>query len=431
MMARFFDDDTNSNPTFGSAALGRQLFYAALSLGSERTKHGPRRRSPSWTDLSEKYERFSNALCVEGVLKSIPHDMLRNFGTHSVTKARARNLPPSIALFLINEHEESEAFRAVIDQLAPQEEVPFLRNIRSRLLEPATNGIALEQIERNLATESLETVNMGFAVERTHQSHFAEFFSAFKCRKDGFAHFTTYRHARSDPLRLVKSFLAIGEPDANRNYYRFFHFYQVPSVGRQNRLTRGFVLPLSKAVYLVGGQSHDRGVKKSYSPFDTLEVIALDWNELNIPESLFGGMMMSANYQHSKLLAPMALRATPISKYEELGSPLNQIDIQCLAEDIQADTAVELESYAESFVSSPIDHQCAQVRELTNAHRSVWQVSHGFTSAEDSGKSLTKNHIESLLESVFGTSLRPRFKSANNEPFDFWKSIRFGPLSRK
>ncbi len=350
---------------------------------------------------------------------------------HAVSSSNSDFFYFSVFLFLINEFETRESFVTLLQEIAPESELDFLNLVKRQVLMPYAKGEEVQNISERLSDiRDLHSVKMGFAVKDHHRAQFDAFFNAFTSNVDGFAHFTAYRHARRDPRFLVKSFIAIGYPTDSRNYYRFFHFYQVPSVGAQKRLSRGYVLPLEKSVYLVGGQSPDKGLSSSYGAFTSLEIIALDWNELRTPESIFGGLMMSTNYNDAQLISPLALRATPIDKYDSLGGPIDRIDLEHLRESLGADVKIEDSLKQPSFVDTSIEQQCEKIERLTNTANLQWQVPEIYKSPSGDAEHLTKTQIDLLLEREFGTKSKPKYKTDSGVPFDFWRSLRFGPISR-
>jgi hypothetical protein len=432
LLNRIIGEPQSDNNMFALNTLRRHTYYFALSLWvKDKTSKKPERRAPKWEKLSERYSKFYGQLADQNLITSISPSMVRDFATHAVDRPRDHRFVPSLAIFLRNEIETYDGFQVSLNKCAPVEELKFLEKLEIKFFKPLFDNAKLEQIEANLATKKYAKASMGFAFEKLHQTHFLNFYNAFKSNKNKHAHFTVYRHAKSDPQNLVKSFLGIGPPVGGRDYHRFFHFYRVPSIGDKKMVSKGFVVPLASGVYLIGGQSIDTEAESSYAPFESLELIALDWSELRAPEPIFSALAISANYKGEKLLSPMAMRATPIYRHQCLGAKIDQFYLNDLQRNLENDITKEEELKLEPFLRIPVEQQRKQIIRFTNPAKMEWEVPGKYVNQTDEADILSKVKINAILEDKFGTSSNPKYFHDNEEPFGFWQSLRFGPISKK
>ncbi len=432
LLNRIIGEPQSDNTMFALNTLRRHTYYFALSLCvKDKTSKISKRREPKWEKLSERYSKFYGQLADQNLMTSISPSMVRDFATHAVDKPRDHRFVPSLAIFMRNEFETYDDFQVSLNKCSPAAELKFLEKLEIKFFKPLFDNTELEQIEATLVAKKYGKASMGFAFEELHQTDFLSFYNAFKSDKNKHAHFTVYRHAKSDPQNLVKSFLGIGPPVGGRDYHRFFHFYRVPSIGNRKMVSKGFVVPLASGVYLIGGQSKDTGAKSTYGPFESLEMIALDWSELRVPEPIFSALAISANYKGEKLLSPMAMRATPIYRHQHLGAKIDQFYLNDLQQNLESDITKEEESMLEPFLRIPVEQQRKKIIRLTNPPKMEWEVPGKYVNQSDEADILSKVKINALLEDKFGTSSNPIYFHDNEEPFEFWQSLRFGPISKK
>jgi hypothetical protein len=413
--------------------LARQFDCYAAALGAVARKGQPAVISRPWKAIAAEMNVLAKGHAAElPFALGVNDDAIGRFARYQTATARSvGHLYVGVLLYLCNAIEVSPEVFETMKVWLPASEADMLARLKRAWLEPLAEGREVEAPDPE--GEGQRRAAMGFAYQTHHFDQFEQFLKAFR-REDGGSHFVCYRCGQNSPGSVIKSYLVISTPRPGRDYHTFAHFYRVPSLGAQSRVSTGFVVPMEQGVYLVGGQ-RPAASGPHYAPFRALEAIALSWRDLDIPETLFGGLIMSSNYEQQQIVGRIALRATPIAHSEDFVRPLDRIALSKLADDIGGDMELEVSLPGGSFTRGSAKAQAAEVLELTNNVSKAWQVPPQFrrVASDDNGPlTLDRGYIEHQLGVIFGHKDAPRYVSAADEhhAFEFFSDIRFGMIPR-
>lgn len=413
--------------------LARQLDCYAAALGAVARKGQQTVITRPWKAIAAEMESLANghAAALPFAL-GVNDDVIGRFARYSTaTSTSVRYLYVGVLIYLCNAIEVSPEVHEAMKAWLPASEADMLARLKRSWLEPLAEGREVETPDPE--GEGQRRAAMGFAYQTHHFDQFERFLEAFR-GEDGGSHFVCYRCGQNSPGSVIKSYLVISKPRPGRDYHTFAHFYRVPSLGAQSRVSAGFVIPMEQGVYLVGGQ-HPAAKGPQHAPFRALEAIALSWRDLDIPETLFGGLIMSSNYEQQQIVGRIALRATPIAHSDAFTRPLDRIALTKLAEDINDDLELERSLPGGSFTRGAARAQATEILELTNNVSKAWHVPPQFrrVGAEGSGPvTLDRGYVEYQLGVLFGHKDSPRYVSAADEhhAFEFFSDIRFGMIPR-
>lgn len=470
------DDGAESAIRF--SALSRAIYYIALNE-YEQTRKGKEKLEPSWSHIIDGHNRLS-AEIGRSILPSLSDDdaissfcrfKTRRTGNHS------KRFYVGLAAYTVMLSEKGALNTHFLNMVRPTCEVDFpgevrivLNKIFDECRSSATQSddeISTSYIDTAVETKSTTEIYVRFCYRPERVDDFEKFRKQYASPVEGHAHFVAYRPSRSEPRRLMKSFLAIGprtqdplDPDSRQDFMRYVHVYHPPrdAAGDSNRISRGGVVPLEDGVYLVGGQRQASQARKS--PYSTMKVVALPWIAIERGDRILRALVMSANFEGRHVVSRMALRATPISRSTDLY--LGDVLTKDLIDDLVADAKSEsralgkareidpnvTKTWASVFPLSAGDLITTQalhdqerlIMSLTSNRPNTdhgWDVDAVFTpisNTSDDGV-LTKTRISWMLENEFGTHDRPVYQRVDtqgrgaSEPFEFWTSLRFGPLT--
>lgn len=334
---------------------------------------------------------------------------------------------------------------------------------------PATARAALDRLVRQSLYPSDEDdarlprpgegkINLSFDYHSDHAQKFLSFQTYFSVPEDGCAHFVIYRPSKKDPDILVKSFLAIQKLETldthagQERRFKFAHIYEKPKLeaGGAQRISLGNVLPLEGGSYLIGGQ-REEGVR---APFKTMKVIALPNGTLEHCTSLSSILVMSSNFDGDHLVSRAALRATPVTHSDKLR--LGGVATSDLYDDLQRDFLIEKEAYAAALDAAAPGHELSdafklmtedniearlrdRAREImklcnNNPTGAITLAPNYLSVGKKKAEVLTIESVNHQLVQAFGSRKAPRFRQLpewdpQGDPFDFWQTIRFGPIS--
>ncbi len=458
------------------AALARILLYLAIA-GAEKKRKGSDKLRPSWSTVIEPYNKFCKAVGgnliplmeTEGGVAS--DDSLIGFCTFA-TRRTGNHTPrfyAGLAAFIVHLDDEGALDTEFLNMARPEGERSLPDKIRVQLrlvIEAcqATGTSTNENESQPSVAQSHPEIHLRFAYLPENLERFETYRHRFARSKDRHAHFVLYRPSRSNPERLMKSFLAIGAPVVDENggsgrpdVHRFVHIYKPPegTAGGVQRVSLGRALPLEEGIYLVGGQRDETSERR---PFSTLKVIALPWYAIHRQDPVLNALIMSANYAGKHIVSRAALRATPVDRAEKL--KLGGITVLNLQDDLRMDAAIERDLMMNDLdnvnLNSSIDvdtdifplccppekeegvlkEQSALLSLLCNNYPNSdfgWDVSADFLpiKSKKGDGALTKHRINFLLEDLFGSKKAPKYAGPATGPFDFWSSIRFGPLTHE
>ncbi len=456
------------------SALSRFIYYLALAA-AERSRSRSNKLRPRWSAIIGPYNKMRSAtgdifpeMDSDDRLANFCLFMSRRRGT---TTAR---FYAGLALFAVLAEEECEFDTPFRRTLSPKGEADLAHQIRrvfdkifAECAAEAAGAPAMPAAPTE-ASHAHPEIRLGFAYRPQKLAELEAYRSRFESPIEHHAHFVIYRPSRSDPDRLMKSFLAIGPARRDEaagterlDVFRFVHIYEPPEgvAGRAQRISLGRVVPLEDGVYLIGGQRDEHADRQ---PFKTLKTIALPWQALQRRDNVLNGLVMSSNYDGLHLVSRAAIRATPIPYAREI--ELGGVKSRDLAGDLRADAEAEQSAIAAALAAGSVlapdwaarfplflpegekldellANQTRLILDLCNNSPKPdigWEIGPGFdpvTRSRHDGM-LTKNRIGLKLESEFGSEDRSKYArkaepavGLESETFSFWSSIRFGPLT--
>lgn len=462
------DEDAPSPIRF--SALARLLLYVGLSIG-EQTRGGTAGLKPSWKALIDEYEGLCKAVPAD-LMTVLTTDVLSGFCGFSSrrTGSHRKRIYVDLAILAVYLEERGLLKGPFLRMATPTSEFSLPRDIRDQLEMIFARCRPRDSLPEAAPKEAGEDkprrpqIAVRFYYDPERLADFEEYRGLFAHPKDKQAHFVTYRPSRSDPKRLMKSYLAIGPASQEvegdpEDAFRFVHVYEPPEdgAGKTQRLSLGRVIPLEDGVYMVGGQ-RDEGARRQ--PFRTLKTIALPWYALRHKSTLLNALVMSANHKGKHIITRAALRATPIAHSSHI--KLGAVALSDLEDDLKADALVERAAYEEAVANDPslaetwperfplcgdtaeagfFEDRASRILALCNNTPldGGWDVDTAFEPVKRGKKNdglLTKNVINFALEREFGSHNSVKYVRSpsgaprpQGEPFDFWSSIRFGPLT--
>ncbi|TKV80080.1 hypothetical protein FDV58_17670 [Bradyrhizobium elkanii] len=424
------------------STVARSILYLGLALHETKRKGLPKKLQPQWEDVLDLYAGFLDRYPKLDMLpKAITDDDLVGLCGFSTRRRGSQkpNVYAAMVLFFADLFEERRLADSVLRFLhvaTPEGERDFSARIGELFKAAVASRVLPEQREREKPRRhEYPIVHVGYTFKPALHEEFRTFVEHFASDPDGNAHFVCYRPRNERPNQIVKSFLAIRPPVTGREHFSFVHVYRVPSTGDQERISIGAVLPLENGVCLVGGQRHRAPKKERTVPFTNLKIVVLPWTAIRVRERVFGGLVMSADYSGTNLVSRIALRCTPVHHSEEMR--LDAIALTTLEEDITSDVGTErdLASVDDNHDRFKIEPRIAarRIAELANNAPSDWESPPGFFELNRqhaiTKDPLQKHLIEEAIAEGFGTESHPKFKSREGVPFQFWKDMRFGPIT--
>lgn len=403
-----------------ASAIARFLRHFALGLNDAVRQGSSDALSPAWGRLAELYKEFAQAVPhLTGAIQpnidlTLSDDDFSKFCGYATRRrgSQKRLFYAGLALFavdLVDTGKLKALDQAFVDFVTPEGErdlVPRLRSLFLRALQ--TRRVPTLEV----GPREYPLVRVGYRVQPNNFAKLQAFVDNFKSAHDGGAHFICYRPRHGHPNVLIKSFLAIQPPeqvgdgeDEDSRSYGFVHVYQMPTVGKQQRISLGKVLPLEHGLCLVGGQRPMRPEKIKSEPFHNLKIITVPWHVITHREQLFGGLVLSANYEGAHVVSRVAIRATAIHHSSLLGRRLDAIPIDGLAPDLEDDREME------ATLSSPEDAErfrfssgeaAERIAKLCNNHPFEWEQPH--------------------------CSAAPTKHPFDGQSLHYWDTLRYGPL---
>jgi hypothetical protein len=430
--AIFFDQTDGGRDPFRRWGLGRQVDCYLVAVDAPERKGEARRAQRPWKTFIEGMGALRNK--INGVFPfatGISQSDLTGLARYSTAHCRKPYFYSSITLFLINAFERDTEVAAFAKALLPSSERDMLEDILERWLKPLKEGRAL--LEPDEIDELDPVIKTTVPYKEASRESFDRFFRKFALGEPPSARFVCYRNGSNKPGRMVKTFLTIDAPKGPTDTYRFSHFYEIPRLGAQSRVSRGIVLPLERGVYLIGGHRLRDDEIPSAAP-TSCEVIVLHWGDLNVPEPLLRTLTLTCNYQGDPIAGCMFMRATPIACCEDLSGKLDSIDIDQLLEDLETDVEDECKESGTPFSKVPPSDLLTRILDHTNNVGTRWDASFPFRplDEDDEVKTLDEAAIKRAMNDAFGTEDDPRFVAEGfaHLTFGFWRDIRFSPLSQ-
>jgi hypothetical protein len=425
-----FSASTTAADPFRLWALARQLDCYLVAVDMPDRERKARRARRHWADavraMEDLKKSINGAFPFVGGLKDYDLQGLANYST---AKSNKEPFLASVALFLMNATETNTAALLAMQPLLPTSEREMLAALADAWLGPLergeTEGVTGHKETRPSSAASQVDLSQPF--EPSMLEDFGRFFKKFAIERDGHAHFICYRNGASQPHQVLKSFLAIKAPTASEPHYTFAHYYEVPSLGEQSRVSRGHVVVLESGAYLVGGHRPLADEVRT-DPAGSLEVIVLPWTDVKVPESLLQAITLTSNYDGEPIVSRMAIRATSVQKYADLSSPLDTIELDKLLSSIESDFSDEEKTGKSPFTRTSPQMQLRRILSFTN-NISGRDTALTFRLIGSPGEKALD--VQQVLDDTFGTEEDPRYVADElaDFKFDFWRDVRFGPLS--
>lgn len=421
--------------------------------------------SPQWKDLSEEINAFVRGLPDELREHCYNQPLSGNdvaaFATFAVRKKGSykAGLPMTFVLFLCSLKDNDALKREYLRLMLNLEE----RQVPNRLLNALSSRLELPGAQGDVVKPTLG-LSLNFEVQQDHYDEMSSFVRSFVHGEDGCGHMVVYRPMRSDPNKIIKSFIAISPPERARDdkhSFVFTHIYKAPKAGGMTRIGSGKLLPLEQGLYFVGGQKpkadrHSLGSNRT--PFTSMKVLAIRWVDIRAGHSVIPGLVMSTNYTGKLISSRAAIRLSPAQKSDVLD--LKPFSASELLENLEKDIEVEKKAIEHvmkgepeqktawhyentrrfgAHLTSDNEEECHELlseieREIAkysnNAPNSPsdWRVPDGFV-REQGRRSDTLDDTE--LMAAIGGSLKGTSGSTyekEGEKFDLWTHVRFAPL---
>jgi hypothetical protein len=401
---------------------------------------------------------------LDDLLPAITRDDLRNFCglRHLRQGSREDRFYSALMLFLLHEDSKQAFDHPFFKDLVPQGErdlplvaAELLAHFMNEAQERLGNEPPFPQVHSFPRNRDNPQVIPAFSYEAAEREKLDRFYNRFASPTDSHAHLVLYRPRRSKPTQLIRSFLALSAPwndrlTGSRGVHNYVHIYRAPSdVGHEGRIGQGWALPLSQGLYLVGGQRPesvlwDPGIDDEESgavrppriPFRSLDVLYFPWQSLesNLPH----GLMLTANKDGLPIVTRVCALPTLISHSRDID--IGEVALETLADTLQGEWNREREIAGSSGLADDAptlavfeqfgDTQllASRIGDLCNNDPRSWAIPGGYRAKKKRGGALTHAQIEHALNQAFGVGDDVKFASAEGD-FDFWRSLRFPPLT--
>lgn len=437
---------------FDYYALSRRILYSALALG-EGVKQGKASPpKPSYSGLLKSYESMRSAAPTIGaLLPDIGSDDVQRFCRLETRRqgSGTRRLYVALGLLAISivaEEHDSDILGCAI----PHSEREFIDRLFRALgstfndaSDRAGQGKPFPGLRPPSSRKNPE-VRLGFDFDPNEMTKLSAFLERFTLRSDGHAHFYLYRSRREHPTQLMKSFLAIKEYDLPSTYgvmsnFQFTHVYEPPNdaAGMRTKLSMGRMVPLQNGVYFIGGQrsrpSPARVARQgAREPFRSLFVMYFTWREILDEREVMYGMGLFPDNDGVLLAARVAL--VPTANLDSGSVNLGEVDIQDIDREIEDIFSSEPQLAGFPLANPELDRRGVAQLILTSCNNDPlgnhgWDVAEIYQKKADCAEFLTRSNVEHELTKLFGSSRNSKYQTEEGEPFNFWRSIRFGPLS--
>jgi len=437
-------------------AVARTLMFRAYALAkSKRSKKKSDAYKPAWEHLAREILELSTAVSSEMsavFCDSVGDKKLSQFATMSATEKGTL---------------DKFFYSTVLLYITLLDDDCFLRDdYFSRLQCPSDNDLrsTIEEVflaileDRTVDERHQHRTSVRFMIEDYNLTRVQKFVDHFRSPDDGCAHLVLYRSSKSNPLRLMKSFLAISPPErantgtpaniAQTSSFGYTHIYRPPQAENKPRFSSGKIVPLENGLYFVGGQNPLVDPSNPRSPFKGLKVIVFRWPEIDRLDSRLHGAVLSTNYRGEVIATSLVARITPAYHSNQLN--LGAIGLAELSSDLKEDERQEMEILRGSYpnVHSDPDALPARfglprsdeihadtaadiVQRTDNALGDAlgWEVLDGVirkASTEKKTVPVTKAAFEALMERALRDS---NFSDSDGSVPTVWSMLRVGPLS--
>lgn len=420
----------------------------ALSFADEGRGSGTYK--PAWTKLSGQLKKFTDEL--PDTFDGLKHatytdDTIGQFATLS-SRSKGSDDPffySTLLMFLIH-----EASTGGLDG----DYMRMLSSRSDRLYPRRVVNLIADRLDGLPATpeESMREIRQTFLVKESLHRKFDEYVQkrSIDCGRSTSKQLSLvlYRPTRREPSRFIKTYVSIYEQSSEyveSSGFDYTHIYRPPESGRQDRFSRGKIIPLDDALYLVGGQrpleDHNRP-----RPFSSIKAISIKWIDIERNHEVFPILAMTTNYDGKLLVSRAAARLSPVGHSKDL--TLRTIEFDNLhtslledqtkevkfIQDIEDVSDDEKKAIGELFplTRSGADPKvlAKQISTLSNNDPHTdhgWAVPPGFgigTSAV-----LDADTLRYKISEALGVSKGKPYKDQDGASFNLWNDTRFGPLS--
>ncbi len=450
------------NSTIPVTSVARLLMFYAYSLSDDKKSVGKRAsaNSPSWTGLSKEITAFVSGLPArlqQSSFRSYTDDKIAQFATLA-SRVKGTASPcfySTFVLFLIYLNDNGSFDKPYVLNIVPKDDLKLLSNLVYLLSSRFNRQTSMaDSASQDGAPPDFEAA-VRFNVLRSNNDKLTRFINYYGSGENGNVHLVLYRAMKSDPLRLMKTFLILSPPrkrNDGANNAVFSHFYKAPNEKRDGnlRFSGGKVLPLDQGVYLVGGQRPWRPDDKRH-PFTSLKVIAFEWIDLDQCHPLMTVLVMSTNYKGNMFVSRAVARVTPMTHHADIeleAMTLSELSGR-LAQDYKHEAAFIngetknlqnqpwIGNNEENFLVNldPENSPAAAgfiIKNTNNNPRGngAWAARDGFRRISDkNNETLTSAKLQSVVEDSLIDNKSNQFVNDSGEMYEFWSTTRFGPLS--
>lgn len=453
---------TSTTSTVSVTSLARLLLFYAYSLSDDKktTNKSASANSPGWIGVDNEISEFLLTLpepVARCCFRSYTDDKIAQFATLA---SRVKGTPSpyfysTLVLFLIHLNDNGSFDKPYLLAILSKDDAKLVSSLAHLVSNRFNRALSTgEQPSPDAPATDFEAA-VRFNILQTNNKKLTRFIDYYSSGEKGIAHMVMYRAMKSDPSRLMKTFLTLSPPthvNYGANNAVFSHFYKAPMEKREKnlRFSSGKALPLDQGVYLVGGQRPWAPDSRRH-PFSSLKVIALEWIDLDQCHPLMSVLVMSTNYKGKIFISRAVARVTPFVHHSDV--ELEALKISDLTKNLQADYHRE-SRYIEGEIKNNndtlwdgkngehflvnLDQSDAPTvadfitRNTNNNPRGndAWTVREGFTRVADKNtESLTSAKLQSAIEDSLTDNKNNTFENHSGEPYDVWSSTRFGPLS--
>lgn len=438
-------------------SIARILFFMAYAItDEERTKKGSSKKlnTPQWKALAADVNKFTESQTkplADTCCEIFDDDNVPGFATLS-TRKNGSGVPlfySTLLLYLIHAREHSKLSLGYLDMMIPRDDrVALARSIKV-ISDKMRFGVPAE------SQQKVTEISQRFLVDEEYQAKLDKFSQKYRVpnpQKSTTRAFQliVYRPMRRDADQIIKTFVAVY--DQVDEFMRstgltYSHFYKPPKETGQERFSRGKVLPLHDAVYLLGGQRPHIERQASF-PYQSLKVMAIRWNDIGKDHTVFPMLVMTSSYDGKIMISRAAARLTPIDYSDDYFKDTGPtfLTTNQLAEALERDSEIEKswidansnmsdEEKQRARSEFPLTGEEVNFNAIANdlayyanndPHKdSGWAVPQGFMKGTES---LSTDSLRGKIAHATGENSNRPFKNERGEVFNIWDHCRFGPF---
>lgn len=434
-------------------SIARILFFMAYAITDEERaekRSSKKLNTPQWRALAADVNEFADGLTkplAEYCCRSFDEDNIPGFATLSARK-NGSGVPffySTLLLYLIHAREHSKLSSRYLDMMIPRQDRVALASAFTVISDQMKFGVPKE------SQQKVTEISQRFLVDEEYQAKLDKFSLKYRVpnpQRNATRAFQliVYRPMRRNADQLIKTFVAVYDrvdEFMGSTGLTYSHFYKPPKETGQERFSRGKVLPLQDAVYLLGGQRPHIKRQASF-PYQSLKVMAIRWNDIVRDHTFFPMLIMTSSYDGKIMISRAAARLTPIDYSSD--ADLTFVTTNELADSLEKDSKLE-NSWIDTNENIP-DDQKGRVRSVfpltgegvdfesmardlafyanNDPHKdSGWIVPQGFTRGK---RTLTTDTLRGMVAQATGEDSEQPYKNESGKVFNLWDDSRFGPL---